>query len=304
MASTGSTRYPAAPSTCTCTCSPAKTADKAGILPLLIRKWAKACPMLTDEQVMADLDELAQGGFVVCDLEEMEVYLCDFIYRDEIYRQPNSVRTACRVIRDIESPGIKAALYEDLRAMEQEIVAKGTPDSVADYYDILGYLDGYARPSSRVLRPFSMGTPMATATPPVGIGDPSSTQHVFSTTSVTTDTDIRQKTEDETAAISPPRPEVIELCNYLADKIAANGANRPRVTSKWLTSCRLLLDKDKRSARQVHNMIDWSQAHSFWCSVILSMPSLREKYEQMRLQAGPAGERQRFPHPCSHGHNG
>lgn len=84
---------------------------------------------------------------------------------------------------------------------------------------------------------------------------------------------------------SPPRPDVEALCAHLADRIEANGSKRPRITAAWRTSARLLLDLDGRTPEQVRTAIDWCQADEFWRSNILSMPKLREKYDQLRLIA-------------------
>lgn len=81
------------------------------------------------------------------------------------------------------------------------------------------------------------------------------------------------------------RPDVDDLCRHLADAIEANGSKRPTVTKRWRTSARLLLDADGRTPDQVRAAIDWCQADTFWRSVILSMPKLREKYDQIRLAA-------------------
>jgi hypothetical protein len=83
----------------------------------------------------------------------------------------------------------------------------------------------------------------------------------------------------------PARPDVQRLCAHLADRIEANGSKRPAVTANWRTAARLMLDKDGRTETQITTAIDWCQDHEFWRANILSMPKLREKYEQLRLQA-------------------
>lgn len=86
-------------------------------------------------------------------------------------------------------------------------------------------------------------------------------------------------------AVSIARQDVERLCARLADRIEQNGSKRPTVTTKWRDSARLLIDKDGHTEEQVRAAIDWSQNHEFWRGNILSMPKLREKYDQMRLQA-------------------
>lgn len=89
----------------------------------------------------------------------------------------------------------------------------------------------------------------------------------------------------EPTSTAPPRTDVLELCNHLADRIEANGSKRPNVTQRWLDSCRLLVDADGKTPEQVHSAIDWCQADEFWRANVLSMPTLRAKYEQLRLAA-------------------
>jgi hypothetical protein len=83
----------------------------------------------------------------------------------------------------------------------------------------------------------------------------------------------------------PPRADVERVCRALADAIENNGSKRPTINDRWRTSARLLLDKDGRTVEQVLGAIEWSQASEFWRGVVLSMPKLRDKYDQMRLQA-------------------
>lgn len=81
------------------------------------------------------------------------------------------------------------------------------------------------------------------------------------------------------------RPELLALCEHLADRIEANGSRRPRIGKRWLTAARLLVDVDGRTPDQVRAAIDWCQNDDFWRANVLSMPKLREKYDQLRLAA-------------------
>ena len=85
--------------------------------------------------------------------------------------------------------------------------------------------------------------------------------------------------------VDPPREDVERICDHLARRIEANGAKRPTVTTKWHDSARLLIDRDGRTEQQVHAAIEWCQADEFWRANILSLPKLREKFDQLRLQA-------------------
>jgi hypothetical protein len=99
---------------------------------------------------------------------------------------------------------------------------------------------------------------------------------------ISTPRPLRVVGDDEKA---PDRPEVVALCERLADRVEANGSKRPVITKAWLTSCRLLIDKDGRPAEKVALAIDWCQADDFWRANVLSMPTLRKQYDRLRLAA-------------------
>lgn len=81
------------------------------------------------------------------------------------------------------------------------------------------------------------------------------------------------------------RDDIQRICNHLADRIEANGSKRPKITKTWQDAARLLIDRDGRTEEQIHRCIDWCQDDEFWRTNILSMPKLREKYDQLRLKA-------------------
>ena len=83
----------------------------------------------------------------------------------------------------------------------------------------------------------------------------------------------------------PPREDVERLCTHLAGRIEANGCKQPAITAKWRDAARLMLDRDGRTEDQAHAAIDWCQDDEFWRANILSMPKLREKYDQLQMQA-------------------
>lgn len=93
------------------------------------------------------------------------------------------------------------------------------------------------------------------------------------------------KNKTSAAADEPIRDDVERLCLHLTDRIVDNGSRRPSVTNGWRKAARLLMDKDGRSEAEIHAAIDWCQTDPFWKANILSMPKLREKYDQMRLQS-------------------
>jgi hypothetical protein len=92
-------------------------------------------------------------------------------------------------------------------------------------------------------------------------------------------------TASREAEIGKGRDDVSRVCEHLADRIEGNGSKRPEITKRWEDAARLLMDKDGRTEEQIHKAIDWCQDNEFWRSNILSMPKLREKYDQLRLKA-------------------
>ena len=107
---------------------------------------------------------------------------------------------------------------------------------------------------------------------------PESFPHLPETTSSTTGT---------------PRPEVVGLCDLLADLIEANGSKRPTIGKAWHDAARLLLDRDDRTEAQVEAIIRWSQADEFWRSNVLSMPTLRRQFDRLRLARNADLEKRR-----------
>jgi len=84
------------------------------------------------------------------------------------------------------------------------------------------------------------------------------------------------------------RPDVVEICNYLADKVEAGGSKRPPIGKQWFTEARLLLDEKrepKATVEKVKALIDWIQDSDWWKPKVLAMPKLRAKYDEIRLDA-------------------
>lgn len=87
------------------------------------------------------------------------------------------------------------------------------------------------------------------------------------------------------------REDVERICSHLADWIVRNGSKRPTITARWRDAARLLIDNDGRTEEQILKAIDWCQRDEFWRGNVLSMPTLREKYDKLRLAAQRADGR-------------
>ena len=91
--------------------------------------------------------------------------------------------------------------------------------------------------------------------------------------------------EEAKASSVEIREDVQGLCELLANLIEANGSKRPKINKTWTDSARRMIDLDDREPERAANLIRWSQANTFWRKNILSMPTFREKYDQLRLAA-------------------
>ncbi|MBB3040991.1 hypothetical protein [Nocardioides soli] len=81
----------------------------------------------------------------------------------------------------------------------------------------------------------------------------------------------------------PTRPEIDAICEHLADEVEATGSKRPAITEKWRREARLMLDRDGRTAEQVHACIRWLYASNhpdaiFWRPNVRAIPKLRAEW--------------------------
>lgn len=75
------------------------------------------------------------------------------------------------------------------------------------------------------------------------------------------------------------------LADLLADLIEANGAQRPRVSQRWIQTLDRMIRIDGRSSEQIDRAIRWATSHDFWASNVLSPDALRRHFDRMALQA-------------------
>lgn len=77
-----------------------------------------------------------------------------------------------------------------------------------------------------------------------------------------------------------------QLAEYLFEEMKKNNpeVKEPKLND-WANDIRLMMEIDNRKEEQVRNMIIWSQSNDFWKGVILSAKKLRDRYDQMKVQA-------------------
>lgn len=81
------------------------------------------------------------------------------------------------------------------------------------------------------------------------------------------------------------RPDVDGLCDLLVALVEGNGARKPTVTKSWRDEARRLLDRDGVSLAEAERVMRWATSDDFWKSNILSMPTFRAKYDQLKIKA-------------------
>lgn len=88
--------------------------NAAGLLPLTMKRWARAARGVTVADVRRSLEELDEAGFIVCDEDTEEVLVRSYIRVGKVYTHIRLFRNACNAIRAVESERIRSALGQEL----------------------------------------------------------------------------------------------------------------------------------------------------------------------------------------------
>lgn len=183
-------------------------------------------------------------------------------------------------VRQVRKDVARLALLGLMRLGDQRMVAHIRADRRPVVYDLplelRQELDDLSSTTCRVVPGGTTGSPRPV---PQGHHDLSHSSYKPSTKPTT------KKPSSTSEPAAPPRADVEQLCRRLADHVEANGSKRPTITAKWRTEARLLLDRDHRDLQKTLNLIDWCQADTFWKTNVLSLPTFRKKYDQLRLKA-------------------
>jgi len=300
--------------------------NHAGLLPLTIRRWASRARKLTAKQVRQSLTDLDAAGFLVVDEDTEEVLVRSFVRRDEVYKQPRVMGAAVSGAMEISSRRLRRSLLAEMYRLpldelsdEPTKLRNGTeaPSIKAQVEGHIGELmRAFSEPSGP---PFGGGSPTPSA-PPSGSPSPGVSEGLpeggaegdwgtrapargpfpLSLSPVPyPNTSSRPESEPDAepaeARAKPDRnaerPDVDALCNRLVELMIANECKPPEIKKAWRDAARLLLDADGREYAKAMALLDWCQKHHFWRTNILSMPTFRRQYEQMRLQALAEWER-------------
>jgi hypothetical protein len=243
---------------------------------------------VTPGDVEAAAQELAERGYIVVDEDTEEVLIRSFVRHDGLIKTPNIAASMAKDYAGTASALLRGVIvFELVRMKADEPSMKGW--AVVSHLLSEPSINPSGIPSTKAS---GMASPNASddAYPnPSGNGS-----HIPQPSSLNPQPKKKDSLSEVADAPSDQdfREDIERLCQHLADRIEQNGSKRPTVNASWRRQCRLLLDKDGRTEEQVRKAIDWSQADPFWMANILSMPKLRERYDQLRLKAS---ERPRTP---------
>lgn len=115
-------------------------------------------------------------------------------------------------------------------------------------------------------------------------GGAESAPGTVSTKNSSTKSSVKTSATKRAKKPEPQRDDVDRVCNFLAEWRVKLGCPRPTITEKWRTEARLMIDKDGRTLEAIKEITTWSQRNAFWRSNIQSVPTLREKFDTLRLQ--------------------
>lgn len=251
--------------------------NRAGVTALTSKRWKRlASGPSVEQQIGLAMKELEDGNFIVVDHDTEELLVRSYMRNDGIAKQPNVLKSACRQAREVLSPRLRAALEVELRRLDPpsgESVAARSAAAVLGA-SIVALAKGSGNPSPNPSNdPSGKGS-----SNPGGRGKGSSSSHLGKSSSSSSSSEIASRPPD------PPRADVESLCSRLLQRIREHGS-KGTISKRWRAEARLLLDRDGRPLDEALRLIDWATADAFWKPNILSMPTFRERYDQLRLQA-------------------
>jgi hypothetical protein len=92
-------------------------------------------------------------------------------------------------------------------------------------------------------------------------------------------------TPDSDESTATPREDVQEVIDHMVSALKANDVRRYKVGKPWHDAARLMIDKDGYTVEQIKWVMDWATSNHFWKANIQSVPKLREKFDQLKIQA-------------------
>ncbi len=146
-----------------------------GVLPLTGLRWSQAAADYTPQKLRADLRALSDDGFIVVDADSEEVLIRSMFRRDEVWKQPNVLRSAVKSAETIYSQVIRRTLLGEVERVDLGDVpadkVEATQQALAELVEVLS--QGLSDPSGGPGRGVAEGVPEGVAEPltePLGEG--------------------------------------------------------------------------------------------------------------------------------------
>lgn len=90
----------------------------AGTIDITVRRWSKLAAGSSEQAVRKALGALEAARFIVVDWDTEEILIRSLIRNDNVWRQPNVMRSARDDIRAISSPTLRAAVRVELARLD------------------------------------------------------------------------------------------------------------------------------------------------------------------------------------------
>lgn len=234
--------------------------SSVGTLPVTAKRWSSYTTSVALEDIEKALSELESAFFIVIDDESEELLVRTFVKWDGGYKTPKRLLSILSSAESVSSKRIRSVIAYELAKL-------GIEHSLSDEpYDVKN------RPLDTVSNEYPDGIDTYGDTPRVVV------------TEVSKDPQPTTLNPQPVESGEPLRHDVEEICELLADLIRQNGS-KATVSAKWRDAARLMIDRDERPLAEAERLIRWCQDSEFWRGNILSMPTFREKYDKLRLQA-------------------
>lgn len=114
--------------------------NNAGVLPMMVSKWAKGSKHTTPDDIYRALIELSSNRFILFDDETEEVFIRSYMRNDGVLKQPNILKNALRCVKAIESFILRMAASLELRRL-----GRRDTEEVADFLDPENQADAVVR---------------------------------------------------------------------------------------------------------------------------------------------------------------
>jgi len=232
----------------------------------------------TEGEILGAAAELQRGLFVLVDDSTEEVLVRSFVKHDGLLKQPKLAVSMANAYAAVASANIREVIAFEVQKLHKRHpeLSAWTAKQVqtilaAKATGIVSFVEGFTPPVTPVFTP--PVTPDVRGSSGQGLGEPTATA---TATATSTDVDLSS---------SELRPEVQRLCILLRDLIVANGSKKPTIGKTWTDAARLMLVADGRDADAAERLMRWCQADSYWKANVMSMPTFRKKYDQLRLKA-------------------